>query len=71
MKMTHRFSWGIFRDLFLQAWSGLADHRLRTLLSILGIAIGIAAVILIGVISEGGKQKVFRSFRPSGFARPG
>lgn len=66
MKMTHRFSWGIFRDLFLQAWSGLADHRLRTLLSILGIAIGIAAVILIGVISEGGKQKVFSELQTFG-----
>ena len=59
MKVAHRFYWGMFRDLFTQAWSGLADHRLRTLLSILGIAIGIAAVILIGVISEGSKQKVF------------
>lgn len=66
MKVAHRFYWGMFRDLFTQAWSGLADHRLRTLLSILGIAIGIAAVILIGVISEGSKQKVFSELQTFG-----
>lgn len=66
MKTAHRFHWGILRDLFSQACLGLADHRLRTLLSILGIAIGIAAVILIGVISEGGKQKVFSELQTFG-----
>lgn len=59
-------SWRLWGDLGFQAWLSLADHRLRTVLSILGIAIGIAAVILIGVVSEGGKQKVFSELQTFG-----
>lgn len=58
--------WRLWIDLGIQAWLSLSDHRLRTALSILGIAIGIAAVILIGVVSEGGKQKVFSELQTFG-----
>ncbi|MDO4637953.1 MAG: ABC transporter permease [Lautropia sp.] len=56
----------LLRDLGIQACLGLADHRLRTVLSILGIAIGIAAVILIGVVSKGGQQLVFSELETFG-----
>lgn len=56
----------LLKDLVVQAWLGLADHRLRTVLSILGIAIGIAAVILIGVVSKGGRQLVFSELETFG-----
>lgn len=50
---------GPLEDLGVQALLSLSDHRLRTFLSVPGIAIGIAAVILTGVVSQGGKQMVF------------
>ncbi len=56
----------LIRDMATQAWLGLVDHRLRTSLSILGIAIGIAAVILIGVVSQGGRQLVFSELETFG-----
>ncbi|MDO4904957.1 MAG: ABC transporter permease [Lautropia sp.] len=58
--------WSHWRDLGLQAWLSMADHRMRALLSILGIGIGIAAVVLIGVVSEGGKQQVFSELESFG-----
>jgi len=49
-----------------QALFALKDNRLRTLLSILGIAVGIAAVIAIGAISKGGAYLVFAELETFG-----
>lgn len=57
---------GLWKDLGVQALLSLSDHRLRAFLSVLGIAIGIAAVILIGVVSQGGKQMVFSELETFG-----
>lgn len=38
------------------AWLALASHRLRTILTTLGIMIGITSVVLIVAIGEGAKR---------------
>ena len=53
-------------DTFAQALRALADHRLRTGLSVLGITIGIAAVMAVGTISRGGNYLVFSELETFG-----
>jgi len=54
------------RDLFQQALHALGDNRLRTALSILGITIGIAAVMAVTTISKGGNYIVFSELQTFG-----
>jgi len=53
-------------DVGQQAWLSLGDRKLRTFLCMAGIAIGIAAVTLIGVVTQGGKQIVFSELQTFG-----
>ena len=53
-------------DTFAQAVRALADHRLRTFLSVLGITIGIAAVMAVNTISKGGNHLVFSELETFG-----
>jgi putative ABC transport system permease protein len=53
-------------DVLSEAALSLRDHRLRTTLSVLGIAIGIAAVILIGTVSRGGREAIFSELQTFG-----
>jgi putative ABC transport system permease protein len=53
-------------DVGQQAWLSLGDRKLRTALCIAGIAIGITAVTLIGVVTQGGKQIVFSELQTFG-----
>ena len=53
-------------DSLRQALEALADHRLRTALSVLGITIGIAAVMAVGTISKGGNHVVFSELETFG-----
>lgn len=53
-------------DRFTLALFALRDNRLRTMLSILGIAIGIAAVMAVGTISKGGNYLVFSELETFG-----
>ncbi len=46
-------------DLISLAWSALAGHRVRTALSVLGVAVGIAAMTALG---EGARQYVIQEF---------
>ncbi len=55
-----------FFDRFSQALYALKDNRRRTLLSILGIAIGIAAVMAVGTISKGGNYLIFSELETFG-----
>lgn len=55
-----------FLDIMAQAISALKDNRLRTILSIFGIAIGISAVILIGTVSDGGRNIIFSELQTFG-----
>ncbi|MCP5016349.1 MAG: FtsX-like permease family protein [Ketobacter sp.] len=56
----------LFIDALEEAMLSMRDYKLRSLLSILGIAIGIAAVILISTISKGGRQFVFNELQTFG-----
>ncbi len=56
----------LYIDQFTQALQALRDNRLRTLLSILGIAIGIASVMAVGTISKGGNHMVFSELETFG-----
>ncbi|HEY9678805.1 MAG TPA: ABC transporter permease [Drouetiella sp.] len=42
-----------FRELMLIAWEGIRDNRMRSLLTVTGIVIGIAAVIILLAIGKG------------------
>jgi putative ABC transport system permease protein len=53
-------------DVGQQAWLSLGDRKLRTSLCVAGIAIGIAAVTLIGVVTRGGTQIVFSELQTFG-----
>ena len=55
-----------FFDRFSQALYALKDNRRRTLLSILGIAIGIAAVMAVSTISKGGNYLIFSELETFG-----
>ncbi|MDH5231999.1 MAG: ABC transporter permease [Gammaproteobacteria bacterium] len=48
------------------AWATITDYRLRSILSILGISIGVAAVITISLVSLAGRQIVFKEFSTYG-----
>lgn len=55
-----------FLDRIGQAVLALKDNRRRTLLSILGIAVGIAAVMAVGTVSKGGNYLVFSELETFG-----
>jgi putative ABC transport system permease protein len=48
----------IFTSLFETAWHALATHRLRSFLTMLGMVIGVAAVILMLAIGQGAQAMV-------------
>jgi putative ABC transport system permease protein len=53
-------------DLLRFAWGAVAGHRLRSALTMLGIAIGIAAVILLTSLGEGLREFVIAEFTQFG-----
>jgi putative ABC transport system permease protein len=54
------------RDVLGMAWSTISAHRLRSTLTMLGIAIGIASVILLTSIGEGTRVYVIGEFTQFG-----
>ena len=58
--------WRLLTDRISQAILALKDNRLRTLLSIIGIAIGISAVMAVETISKGGSHLVFSELETFG-----
>jgi len=53
-------------DLMSLAWSALVGHRLRTVLSVVGVAVGIAAVVALTALGEGARQYVIQEFTSIG-----
>ncbi len=53
-------------DRFLLPVAALSDNRLRTSLSVLGIAIGIIAVIIVSTISKGGNHLIYSELETFG-----
>jgi putative ABC transport system permease protein len=55
-----------FRDLLAFTWRALAGHRLRSGLSLLGVAIGVAAVVVLTALGEGARRYVVGQFASLG-----
>jgi macrolide transport system ATP-binding/permease protein len=53
-----RASWGRFAEAFKMALIAMASHRMRTLLTMLGIIIGITSVVCVVALGQGARQKV-------------
>lgn len=53
-------------DRLLFCWSALREHALRTALSMLGIAVGVAAVVLLTSVGEGARTFVAAQFSQFG-----
>jgi ABC-type antimicrobial peptide transport system permease subunit len=62
----NRIYWRLWLDIAMQAWLSLGDRRFRTLLSVCGIAFGIATVTVISVVTHGGREKVFSELQSFG-----
>ncbi|KFC09160.1 macrolide export ATP-binding/permease protein [Trabulsiella guamensis ATCC 49490] len=55
-----------FREALSMAWRALAANKMRTLLTMLGIIIGIASVVSIVVVGDAAKQMVLADIRAIG-----
>lgn len=55
-----------FTALLREAMESLQDNRLRTALSLLGVAIGIASIIVVGSICTSGREVVFKELETFG-----
>jgi len=53
-------------DFIALAWSALSGHRLRTMLSVIGVAVGIAAVVALTALGEGARKYVIQEFTSIG-----
>jgi len=56
----------IFHDVLLQAISSLKENKLRTMLSVIGITIGICAVMVVGTVSQGMKKYIYQELETYG-----
>jgi putative ABC transport system permease protein len=64
--MSKRLTARIAKDIFLESLLALRDNRLRTILSILGITVGIAAVMAVSTVSKGGRYIIFSELETFG-----
>ena len=58
--------WGRFTEAFRMALLAMASHRLRTLLTMLGIIIGIASVVSVVALGEGSRQRILKDISAIG-----
>ena len=61
-----RARWDQFQEAFVMALRAMAGHRLRTLLTMLGIIIGIASVVSMVALGEGSQQRVLKDIASMG-----
>ena len=54
------------RELFRFSARGLSGHGLRTVLSLLGVTIGVAAVVILTALGEGARRYVIDQFASLG-----
>ena len=59
-------SWGRLTEAFNMALRAMAGHRLRTLLTMLGIIIGIASVVSMVALGEGSRQRILADISAMG-----
>ena len=55
-----------FLEAFKMAWIAMTSHRMRTLLTMLGIIIGIMAVVSVVALGQGAQQKVLSDISSMG-----
>ncbi len=58
--------WGRFSEAFKMALIAMASHRMRTLLTMLGIIIGITSVVSVVALGQGARQKVINDISAMG-----
>lgn len=58
--------WDAFSEAFHMAWRAMWGHRLRTLLTMLGIVIGIASVVSMVALGSGSQQRVLKDISAMG-----
>ncbi len=61
-----RAQWDRFTEAFHMAVLAMASHRLRTLLTMLGIIIGIASVVSVVALGEGSRQRILKDISSMG-----
>ncbi|MRR55191.1 MAG: MacB family efflux pump subunit [Deltaproteobacteria bacterium] len=61
-----RANWGRFAEAFKMALIAMLSHRMRTLLTMLGIIIGITSVVSVVALGQGAQQKVIRDISAMG-----
>jgi macrolide transport system ATP-binding/permease protein len=59
-------TWGRFAEAFKMALIAMASHRMRTLLTMLGIIIGITSVVSVVALGQGARQKVINDISAMG-----
>jgi macrolide transport system ATP-binding/permease protein len=59
-------SWGRFAEAFTMALIAMLSHRMRTLLTMLGIIIGITSVVSVVALGQGAQQKVIKDISTMG-----
>jgi macrolide transport system ATP-binding/permease protein len=59
-------TWGRFAEAFKMALVAMASHRMRTLLTMLGIIIGITSVVSVVALGQGARQKVINDISAMG-----
>ncbi len=59
-------NWGRFAEAFMMALIAMASHRMRTLLTMLGIIIGITSVVSVVALGQGARQKVINDISSMG-----
>jgi len=61
-----RAHWDRLAEAFTMALRAMAGHRLRTLLTMLGIIIGIASVVSVVALGEGSRQRILKDISAMG-----
>ena len=59
-------AWGRFSESFKMALIAMMSHRMRTLLTMLGIIIGITSVVSVVALGQGAQQKVIKDISAMG-----
>ena len=59
-------AWGRFAEAFKMALIAMLSHRMRTLLTMLGIIIGITSVVSVVALGQGAQQKVIKDISAMG-----
>jgi len=61
-----RACWGRFAEAFKMALIAMGSHRMRTLLTMLGIIIGITSVVSVVALGQGARQKIISDISSMG-----